>query len=617
MQERNRRILQEAGLSRPELVGEGGPPAATASALPGSGSASPGSPAPAPAGIVSRLSGDFADDYSDPMLAAATPAGTGFMTPAEAATLSLSATAEQVMCLNCQMPQPASHRICGNCGQGLELSAQEESDLMLSKLSARERAALPESAFVFPRDRTYPIHDIAHARLALSRSSGRPEEETVQTAVFGRYPSLRFNRQHLDQEQEHAVSFFDNLALAEVRRDGLVWKAICKTGELALSPGPGQIDVDKPLKLTPELFDELVMSVQERAFPYVTVPTTHNNSLLENTGYVRKLEKRESEDPGDPPGTEVLWAGIEFTEPDIAAKTKRGTIPDTSVGVKFNYRNKRTGKLFPAALEHVALTHQPWVDGLIPFGQSLSQEGVFDREAMDAPWDGVYMHIDQREEEDTRLSQGDILPSENELDGIPSVPPLTRSRRPTGRRRAPSHRETVPDSVEELMASQQARIEAAEQRAEEAEVRLGQYEGRVAQQGEAIHLANIAARVDGWQDDHVPPKVVQVARDILLAAGPQGEVTEESALLTLSVTRAPEREGENPIIEQVHLSVEGVVERILDAVPRFHAGQDVHEVLAGLDELNASQPEGEQQASAEERAQRLLDDARNRGSGVA
>lgn len=65
------------------------------------------------------------------------------------------------------------------------------SNVDLSTLSAAERKALPASAFVFPSKRAYPIHDLAHARDALARSSGKPEAAAVRAAVYRRYPQLR------------------------------------------------------------------------------------------------------------------------------------------------------------------------------------------------------------------------------------------------------------------------------------------------------------------------------------------------------------------------------------------------------------------------------------------
>jgi hypothetical protein len=59
------------------------------------------------------------------------------------------------------------------------------------KLSAAARKRLPASAFVFPDTRSYPIHDANHARNALARAAGKPEEAAVRAAVKRRYPGIK------------------------------------------------------------------------------------------------------------------------------------------------------------------------------------------------------------------------------------------------------------------------------------------------------------------------------------------------------------------------------------------------------------------------------------------
>jgi hypothetical protein len=59
------------------------------------------------------------------------------------------------------------------------------------KLTAKARNSLSASDFVFPKDRRYPIADLAHARAALSRCSGTKDEAKVRAAVHRRYPQLK------------------------------------------------------------------------------------------------------------------------------------------------------------------------------------------------------------------------------------------------------------------------------------------------------------------------------------------------------------------------------------------------------------------------------------------
>lgn len=62
-------------------------------------------------------------------------------------------------------------------------------------LSSSDRASLPKGAFAIPSKApgsgSYPIPDISHARNALARSSGKPEEAAVKAAVYRRYPGLK------------------------------------------------------------------------------------------------------------------------------------------------------------------------------------------------------------------------------------------------------------------------------------------------------------------------------------------------------------------------------------------------------------------------------------------
>lgn len=64
-------------------------------------------------------------------------------------------------------------------------------------MRARTRRALPRSAFVYPRQRKYPINTKKRARAALSYGArkdtfGNPA--TIRAAVYRRYPSLRSGR---------------------------------------------------------------------------------------------------------------------------------------------------------------------------------------------------------------------------------------------------------------------------------------------------------------------------------------------------------------------------------------------------------------------------------------
>lgn len=58
------------------------------------------------------------------------------------------------------------------------------------KLTSNERNHIPTGEFAIPETRSYPIHDMNHARNALARASGKPEEARVKAAVHRRFPEL-------------------------------------------------------------------------------------------------------------------------------------------------------------------------------------------------------------------------------------------------------------------------------------------------------------------------------------------------------------------------------------------------------------------------------------------
>lgn len=162
--------------------------------------------------------------------------------------------------------------------------------------------------------------------------------------------------------------------------DGLVWKEILREGTWPYRPGPGHKPLAKPLKIVKgnaESEDEigmadLVEAFYDDAIDHVTIPTSHEDKPHENTGYIRELRQ------GVRNGREVLIAGLEFTEPEIADKAKRGSIANTSAGIIAGYINKFTGKMYKYALGHVALTNKPWINGMVPFGANsdLSDETI-------------------------------------------------------------------------------------------------------------------------------------------------------------------------------------------------------------------------------------------------
>jgi hypothetical protein len=160
--------------------------------------------------------------------------------------------------------------------------------------------------------------------------------------------------------------------------NGLIWAPILRSGMLATRPGPNGEKLDEPLIFVPGHsndptkaigLEDIVDAFNDNAIEYVTIPTSHENNLLENTGYIKQLVIADSKKF---PGEKVVLAAHEFTEPDIKGKVQRGTIPSRSSGILYDYKNTTTGKVYPVALDHTALTHKPWMGGISAYGSKSS-----------------------------------------------------------------------------------------------------------------------------------------------------------------------------------------------------------------------------------------------------
>jgi hypothetical protein len=64
----------------------------------------------------------------------------------------------------------------------------------MAKLTTAARKQLPKSDFVKKDVRKYPIPDTAHARDALARSSGNPEDVSVVAAVRPKFPKIKITK---------------------------------------------------------------------------------------------------------------------------------------------------------------------------------------------------------------------------------------------------------------------------------------------------------------------------------------------------------------------------------------------------------------------------------------
>jgi hypothetical protein len=165
----------------------------------------------------------------------------------------------------------------------------------------------------------------------------------------------------------------EEITLADGKTAKVLWKDVLVEGEYPMSPSKdgatstpmtvitdGESDVaTKTISMS-----DLEFAHREAAHKYVTIPTTHRDQVLDNTGYVpqpdglRRVTKR---------GKTVLQAALGFTEPDVKGKVQRGTIPDVSAGIFFNFMNKARKQRYRSSMKHVALTPTPFMGNLDPF----------------------------------------------------------------------------------------------------------------------------------------------------------------------------------------------------------------------------------------------------------
>ena len=180
-----------------------------------------------------------------------------------------------------------------------------------------------------------------------------------------------------EEPQLLAEMFFDG---SDSKTEGdLIWKTIMREGVWKYSPGPGQKAVAKPITVVAEGKSDpkkLVISLQElkenfeaEAKEHVTIPTSHDDKVYENTGFIDALKIEE-----DSKGRKVLKAAHRFTDKKIKEKVDEGSIANVSAGVLFDYIKKETGKKFNAVLGHVALTNSPWLNGMDPWEKVNASE---------------------------------------------------------------------------------------------------------------------------------------------------------------------------------------------------------------------------------------------------
>lgn len=325
--------------------------------------------------------------------------------------------------------------------------------------------------------------------------------------------------------------------------DGLIWKTIIREGKWKFSPGPGQVPINKPItvikagKSDAKKFvismEELKKNFEQQIVEHVTIPPTHEDKVLENTGFIKALRIGKDEK-----GRAILEAAHDFTEPEVKEKVKRGSIANTSAGVLFDYIQKETGKKFNAVLAHVSLTNHPWLNGMKPFGVETSED----------------LTVVAFSEEDNIISN-----SAEKAEGGEIVS-TTEEEQKNENKETPIV--SAPSFLEELGLSE-----------DEVKERLARLDSTEAE----VKKINIENKVKAWQEEGKSPALVKEAKNILMS---------DKGVVSINLSE----DGETKT-----LSLSEVVERLVAVAPtqKLNEDQTTEEEAAGDKPNNDTQEENE------------------------
>lgn len=237
---------------------------------------------------------------------------------------------------------------------------------------------------------------------------------------------LDFNKLISDKDLNLSLEIYASTELdepVEKTDDGLIWAPIARSGMLATRPGPNGEKLDKPLVFIPGHSEnqreqiglqDIYDSFKDGAKEFVTIPLSHENNILENTGYIKDVKIVNSKKT---PGEKVLLGGHDFTEPDVKGKVERGSIPSRSCGLLYDYKNTTTGKEYPIVLDHTCLTNYPWMGGMAPYGsQEFSDSTIVPMMLSEKPFSSEI--LPEEVSKPTKLAQETTKPQPKEKEVI-------------------------------------------------------------------------------------------------------------------------------------------------------------------------------------------------------
>jgi len=126
------------------------------------------------------------------------------------------------------------------------------------KLTYQGRKHIAASNFVFPKEKRYPVHDLAHARNALARvaAHGTPAEQAkVRAVVYSKYPQLKKRKEEREGGLKKAATLLT--LIKEAKMSYSYWKADYKES----SPSDKRVKITADAKNVTALLNKLVTDV--------------------------------------------------------------------------------------------------------------------------------------------------------------------------------------------------------------------------------------------------------------------------------------------------------------------------------------------------------------------
>lgn len=256
-----------------------------------------------------------------------------------------------------------TNQIVHSSKDGTETKINLGEPIKMAKLTSEERDALPDSDFALP-GRRYPIPDQDHARNALARAAGKPEEAEVRAAVHKRYPDI--GKDEPKKMSVHKCMYLVYQGASMSAADDTptevagfpceyFWKDLIATGDYEHPTKHFTLDVDS------QKMSKWAKTGEEMLASGVAIPINcdHSDSARDVVGYVKKFKVV----------ADKLMGLCQFIGKDASLLAARnlvsiGVDPDFTDGKKRNWGE---------AIVHLALTPVPVAPNQSEFVKAASR----------------------------------------------------------------------------------------------------------------------------------------------------------------------------------------------------------------------------------------------------